>query len=61
MKFRIWVNILFVSAILLMASSCLTSEKSIPPIDVEQPAKKIDIIGHRGAAGLAPENTLSRN
>jgi glycerophosphoryl diester phosphodiesterase len=59
MKFRIWVNILFVPAILLMASSCATSEKSSPPIDVEQTAKKIDIIGHRGAAGLVPENTLS--
>jgi glycerophosphoryl diester phosphodiesterase len=59
MKFRIWVNILFVTAILLTTSSCLTSEKSNPPIDVEQPAKKIDIIGHRGAAGLMPENTLS--
>jgi glycerophosphoryl diester phosphodiesterase len=50
---------LLVSAIVLMASSCFTSEKSIPPIDVEPPAKKIDIIGHRGAAGLRPENTLS--
>jgi glycerophosphoryl diester phosphodiesterase len=59
MKIRILVNILLVPAILLAASSCFTSEKSIPPIDVEQPAKKIDIIGHRGAAGLVPENTLS--
>jgi glycerophosphoryl diester phosphodiesterase len=50
---------LLVSAIVLMASSCFTSEKSIPPIDVEPPAKKIDIIGHRGASGLRPENTLS--
>ena len=59
MRFRIWVNILLVPAILLMVSSCLTSEKSSPPLDVEPPAKKIDIIGHRGAAGLRPENTLS--
>ena len=59
MKFRIWFNILLVPAILLMVSSCLTSEKSSPPLDVEPPAKKIDIIGHRGAAGLRPENTLS--
>ena len=59
MKIRILVNILLVPAILLAASSCFTSEKSIPPIDVELPAKKIDIIGHRGAAGLVPENTLS--
>jgi glycerophosphoryl diester phosphodiesterase len=45
--------------IVLVASGCSTSGKSSPPIDVEQTAKKIDIIGHRGAAGLRPENTLS--
>jgi glycerophosphoryl diester phosphodiesterase len=28
-------------------------------MDVEQTIKKIDVIGHRGAAGLLPENTLS--
>ncbi len=59
MNFGILVNILFVPLIVLMASACSTSGKSSPPIDVEQPAKKIDIIGHRGAAGLVPENTLS--
>jgi glycerophosphoryl diester phosphodiesterase len=59
MNFSILVNILFMPLIVLMASGCFTSEKSIPPIDVEQPAKKIDIIGHRGAAGLVPENTIS--
>jgi glycerophosphoryl diester phosphodiesterase len=58
MKFRIWVYILLVSAILLMASSCFTSEKSSPAIDAEPSAKKVDIIGHRGVAGLVPENTL---
>jgi glycerophosphoryl diester phosphodiesterase len=52
-------KILFVPVALLMASSCFTAEKSSPPVKVEQPAKNIDIIGHRGAAGLAPENTLS--
>ena len=59
MNFGILVNKLFVPLIVLMASSCSTSEKSSPPIDVDQTAKKIDIIGHRGAAGLRPENTLS--
>ena len=58
-KLRLLANILLVPVVLLMVSSCLTVEKSSPPINVEQPAKKIDIIGHRGAAGLAPENTLS--
>ena len=59
MNFGILVNILFVPLIVLMASACSTSGKSSPLIDVEQPAKKIDIIGHRGAAGLVPENTIS--
>jgi len=58
-KSRLLLNILFVPVVLLMASSCFTAEKSSPQVNVEQPAKKIDIIGHRGAAGLAPENTLS--
>ncbi len=59
MKFRIWVNILLAPAILLMISSCFTAEKSSPLLDVEPPTRKIEIIGHRGAAGLRPENTLS--
>jgi glycerophosphoryl diester phosphodiesterase len=59
MKFRLLVKVLFVPVILLMAASCFTSEKSSPPVNAEQPVKNIDIIGHRGAAGLAPENTLS--
>ena len=57
--FRFLAKILFVPAILLMVSSCFTAEKSGSPVKVEQPAKNIDIIGHRGAAGLVPENTLS--
>jgi len=58
-KLRLLAKILIVPAILLMVSSCFTAEKSSSPVNVEQPAKHIDIIGHRGAAGLAPENTLS--
>jgi glycerophosphoryl diester phosphodiesterase len=42
-----------------MTSSCFTAEKNHLPVDVEQIANKIDIIGHRGAAGLVPENTIS--
>jgi len=57
--FRFLAKILFVPVVLLMASSCFTAEKSSSPVNVKQTAKKIDIIGHRGAAGLAPENTLS--
>jgi glycerophosphoryl diester phosphodiesterase len=58
-KLCLLAKILFVPVVLLMASSCFTSEKSSPPINVEQPAKNFDIIGHRGAAGLVPENTLA--
>jgi glycerophosphoryl diester phosphodiesterase len=58
-KFCPLVKVLLVPAILLMVSSCFTAEKGSPPVNVKQPAEKIDIIGHRGAAGLTPENTLS--
>ena len=58
-KFQPLAKFLSVTAILLMVSSCLVAEKSNPAVSVAQHAKKIDIIGHRGAAGLAPENTLS--
>ncbi len=58
-KFDPLAKVLLVTAILLMVSSCFAAEKSSPPINAKQPAKKFDIIGHRGAAGLAPENTLA--
>ena len=58
-KFDPLAKVLLVAAILMMVSSCFAVEKNSPPINAKQPAKKIDVIGHRGAAGLAPENTLS--
>jgi glycerophosphoryl diester phosphodiesterase len=58
-KFRTLAKVLLVTEILLMTSSCFTAAKNNPPVNVEKPTEKIDIIGHRGAAGLAPENTLS--
>jgi len=39
--------------------SCRSTERIAIPAGHETSAKKIYIIGHRGAAGLAPENTLS--
>jgi len=39
--------------------SCQSSEKITLPFGREAPDKQITVIGHRGAAGLAPENTLS--
>jgi glycerophosphoryl diester phosphodiesterase len=50
---------LLVCAFLLAISFFHTPESSVTPAGYEAPAKKIYVIGHRGAAGLAPENTLS--
>lgn len=47
------------SAVLLFISSCQNIERNTSPAKQEAPAKKIYKIGHRGAAGLAPENTLA--
>ena len=47
------------SAVLLFISSCQIAERSASPAKQEAAAKKIYVIGHRGAAGLAPENTLA--
>jgi hypothetical protein len=40
------------------ADRCHAFVKNTPQIGVEQQARKLRIIGHRGAAGLAPENTF---
>ncbi len=53
------VEALFALLILPVVSSCTAAEKSKMPQDIQQISGKIDIIGHRGAAGLAPENTLA--
>jgi len=50
---------LLVGAFLLSVSIFQTRERNTTPIGHEAPAKKIAVVGHRGAAGLAPENTLS--
>jgi len=39
--------------------SCQSPEKIALPAGPEAAGKRITVIGHRGAAGLAPENTLS--
>jgi len=53
----------FIAMILLAATLAIFSfsaaEKSSLPADHTQPANHILVIGHRGAAGLAPENTLA--
>ncbi len=45
--------------ILSMVTACFASETKNSPSNFTQTAKKIDVIGHRGAAGLMPENTLA--
>ena len=47
------------SAVLLLISFCQTAASSDLNAQPETPAQKIYVIGHRGAAGLMPENTLS--
>jgi glycerophosphoryl diester phosphodiesterase len=50
---------LFVVAALLFSTACRTTSQAPPPSTVETLSEKLLVIGHRGAAGLAPENTLS--
>jgi glycerophosphoryl diester phosphodiesterase len=50
---------LIVVAVLLALAACQTTGKSGQQLKIEGLAKTFYVIGHRGAAGLAPENTLS--
>jgi glycerophosphoryl diester phosphodiesterase len=45
--------------VFLVAASCRPPEKTSAPSSLEKQSNKILLIGHRGAAGLAPENTLA--
>jgi len=53
------VNAVLILVIILAASASAAAEKSSLPSGNAQPAEKLLEIGHRGAAGLAPENTLA--
>ncbi|UCD82276.1 MAG: hypothetical protein JSW26_12890 [Desulfobacterales bacterium] len=58
--FRRLLIVLFTIGVSLAVSACLAVEKSRPQLSAAHPpAEKFLIIGHRGAAGLAPENTLA--
>ncbi len=50
---------LLVSVFILVTASCQHTAKSLAPTAADSLNKKVYVIGHRGAAGLAPENTLS--
>ena len=56
---RFLVISLFVSGIILVGSPYNATEKCGLASGVPLPAKNFLIVGHRGAAGLAPENTLA--
>lgn len=55
---RVLAKTLLVMVVFLFVISCQT-EKSFSQVSVKQQAKKCYVIGHRGAAGLMPENTLA--
>ncbi len=56
-RFATYILIITVAWFILV--SCRTPGNSNPQDGNKQPAKKLLIVGHRGAAGLAPENTLA--
>ena len=58
-KYRILADILIVFAVLFSLAACQTTGKSAAQLKPELVTKKMYVIGHRGGAGLSPENTLS--
>jgi glycerophosphoryl diester phosphodiesterase len=56
--FRPLLIVVFAITAILPGSACFAAAKSSPQAGAAQAAEKLLIIGHRGAAGLAPENTL---
>ena len=58
-KYRILADILLVFGILFSFAACQTPGKNATQLKPELLTKKTYMIGHRGAAGLSPENTLS--
>jgi glycerophosphoryl diester phosphodiesterase len=53
------VKILALFLFLFASAGCQTAGRSVPKLKPELLTKKMYVIGHRGGAGLAPENTLS--
>jgi glycerophosphoryl diester phosphodiesterase len=53
------IQSLAILSILLVNFACKSTEEKIHQASGDQAIKKILLIGHRGAAGLAPENTLA--
>ena len=55
---RILSKILILIAFLFSFTACQKAMKNAPSVKPEFQTKKFYIVGHRGAAGLAPENTI---
>jgi len=58
-KFKILRIMLAIIAALVIVTACQIPDKGVPRLKVAPPAEKFYVVGHRGAAGLAPENTLA--
>ena len=59
---RLWgvvLNILLTLVVIPPAPNCFAAEKNGSPLSAGRPSERIYMVGHRGAAGLAPENTLA--
>ncbi len=56
---RVLAGTLTIIATLLLVSSCQTTGQNTFQTNAPEQMKKTYMIGHRGAAGLAPENTLA--
>ena len=59
MVFRPALKTMLFTVAILALSSCSAAEKSSRLPDQMQPAHHVYVVGHRGAAGLVPENTLA--
>lgn len=55
---RILSNILILIAFLISVTACQKNIRNEPSVKPESKDKKFYIVGHRGAAGLVPENTI---
>lgn len=54
-----FIQCLFMLVFMLVISACKSTAGNVTRDADFQPPEKVLIVGHRGAAGLRPENTLS--
>ena len=58
-KYRILTGAILLLTALFSIAACQTAGESPTKVKSEQSIQHLCVIGHRGAAGLAPENTIS--